>query len=121
MTGCELRGCKFYDRSVNFCTSPFNYVNKRTGEDMCHLNEDAIPRNEYEEEQEEEELIKPVTVRIVSKVKYGQFLEYGTKDMCEKKHGIKDDKIEVSEYTIKDADIELLEISQRKGKSWEKK
>jgi len=46
MSGCELIGCKYY--VDNKCTEPFDYVNKNTGEDMCSRNDDAIPREEYE-------------------------------------------------------------------------
>ena len=49
MSGCELIKCPYYINKK--CTEPFDYVDKNTGEDMCSLNPDAIPREEYEERQ----------------------------------------------------------------------
>jgi hypothetical protein len=47
MSGCELIRCPFYIGKK--CTELNDYVNKDTGEDMCSLNSNAIPREEYEE------------------------------------------------------------------------
>jgi len=44
-TGCEWLKCQFYINGV--CTNTLDYVNKDTGEDMCPLNSDAIPREEW--------------------------------------------------------------------------
>ena len=46
MTGCELVKCPDYKEGK--CHSTLNYVNNNTGEDMCPLNPDAIPVEDYE-------------------------------------------------------------------------
>lgn len=48
MTGCELIRCPDYKNKK--CTSTIDTVNKNTGEDMCPRNEDAINREDYENE-----------------------------------------------------------------------
>jgi len=48
MSGCEMLKCKYFSIKSRRCNCPYDYVNKNTGEDMCYLNTDAIPRNEYE-------------------------------------------------------------------------
>lgn len=48
MTGCEIIRCCWFIEGK--CTEPFDYVSKYTGEDMCSRNEDAIPREEFDED-----------------------------------------------------------------------
>jgi hypothetical protein len=52
MTGCEMIRCPYYINDK--CTETNDYVNRFTGEDMCSFNIDAIPRDEYEAEKNEE-------------------------------------------------------------------
>ena len=50
MTGCEILKCPFYIDGK--CTDE-NYVDKRTGEEMCSKNSNAVPREEFEDWDEE--------------------------------------------------------------------
>lgn len=43
MTGCELIKCPHYKDGK--CHSTVDYVNKYTGEPMCHLNDNAVTRD----------------------------------------------------------------------------
>lgn len=51
VNGCVLIKCPYYKDGK--CTNQLDFVNKFTGEDMCPYNADAIPREEYEEYEDE--------------------------------------------------------------------
>lgn len=48
MTSCETIKCPDFKNGK--CYNERDTVNKFTGEPMCHLNSDAISREEYESE-----------------------------------------------------------------------
>ena len=47
MAGCELINCVDYKDGK--CTSTLDYVDRRTGKDMCPRHPYAIPRDDWDE------------------------------------------------------------------------
>lgn len=53
ITSCEYLRCP--DNQGGWCTSPLDYVNSETGEDMCPIHDKAIPREEWVDGEEKHE------------------------------------------------------------------
>ena len=64
ITGCEFIKCKYFVDGK--CNASFDYVNRQTGEAMCHLNSNSIPKESYGSES-----------KAGGKMKFGDIIENG--------------------------------------------
>jgi hypothetical protein len=48
MTSCEIIRCSFFRN--NKCCDPEEFMDRTDGTDICRYNDKAVPREEYEDE-----------------------------------------------------------------------